>query len=192
MLDLKLMTLIDKVLTSYAYAVFFGFVKHGKFGNDKFITVNNAGIKGEGLYTTKKRKCGEVVFIATGPSVYAHFEGDDVYKYPDWYSVEKDIWIDIKYPYVKINHSCDPNTGISGSRCFIALRDIKDGEELTFDYSITDDEPDWKMCEQCACGSVGCAQHIGPVWTMSSERYNRSYPFIPKYFQKLYKEKHLS
>jgi uncharacterized protein len=59
-----------------------------------------------------------------------------------------------------INHSCDPNceAWIDGKRIFIhALRDIKEGEELTFDYafdvSCYEDHP-------CLCGRKGCVGYI--------------------------------
>lgn len=59
-----------------------------------------------------------------------------------------------------LNHSCDPNcqTWIEGKRIFIyALRDIEEGEELTFDYGFDiecyDDHP-------CRCGAENCVGYI--------------------------------
>lgn len=59
-----------------------------------------------------------------------------------------------------INHSCEPNceAWIDGKRIFIhALRDIRAGEELTFDYafdvSCYEDHP-------CRCGRKGCVGYI--------------------------------
>ena len=37
-----------------------------------------------------------------------------------------------------INHSCDPNTGMDGQLSLIAMRDIPPGEEVSFDYAMTD------------------------------------------------------
>ncbi|MFN9901186.1 MAG: SET domain-containing protein-lysine N-methyltransferase, partial [bacterium] len=37
-----------------------------------------------------------------------------------------------------INHSCEPNCGTLGTSSVIAMRDIETGEELTFDYAMTD------------------------------------------------------
>lgn len=172
----------------YIISLLKGLLRYHKIGNDRFFDIKIVEGKGIGLFTTIPRKKGSLVFIATGPARHAHFEGEDCYIYPDWYGVDKDTWIDMNLPYIKINHSCDPNTGIDGHRCFVALRDIQANEELTFDYSISDDEMDWTMTGKCECGAANCSGFIGPVQTMTQERYARSYPYIPKYFQALYKK----
>ena len=38
------------------------------------------------------------------------------------------------------NHSCDANLGMRGEITFVALRDIRAGEELTHDWCVTDDD----------------------------------------------------
>ncbi|MDQ3040643.1 MAG: SET domain-containing protein-lysine N-methyltransferase, partial [Pseudomonadota bacterium] len=69
-----------------------------------------------------------------------------------------------------INHSCEPNCeavveendkGKSHKdKIFIeAMRDIKEGEELTYNYGITLDEPHTKKAKRlwgCKCGSSKC------------------------------------
>lgn len=61
-----------------------------------------------------------------------------------------------------INHSCDPNCEavIEKGRVFIhALRDIKKGEELGYDYFFVLDEPHNKKNKAlypCRCGSKHC------------------------------------
>ena len=57
-----------------------------------------------------------------------------------------------------LNHSCDPNVGLRGEITFVAMRPIRSDEELTFDYAMTDDEPDIEM--QCNCGSADCRQLV--------------------------------
>jgi hypothetical protein len=52
-----------------------------------------------------------------------------------------------------LNHSCEPNLGIQGQIVYVALRDIKRGEELTFDYAMNGDEP-YEM--KCRCGKKSC------------------------------------
>jgi hypothetical protein len=58
-----------------------------------------------------------------------------------------------------INHSCNPNCGISGQISVVAMRDIAPGEEICFDYAMSSsclmDEFD------CACNAVNCRGHVG-------------------------------
>ena len=57
-----------------------------------------------------------------------------------------------------INHSCEPNCGIAGTSSVQALRDIEIGEELTFDYAMSDSS---KYDEfNCACGKDKCRERI--------------------------------
>ena len=61
-----------------------------------------------------------------------------------------------------LNHSCDPNLGVQGQIVFVALRDIYAGEELTFDYAMTDDEA-YEM--ECNCQTSVCRKVIaGRDW----------------------------
>lgn len=62
-----------------------------------------------------------------------------------------------------INHACDPNCESEESedgRVYIeALRDIKTGEELNYDYGLIIDErltPKLKKEHECRCGSPKC------------------------------------
>lgn len=59
-----------------------------------------------------------------------------------------------------INHSCDPNceTWIEGDHIFVyALRDIQEGEELTFNYGF---EADTYEDHPCRCGAERCFGYI--------------------------------
>src|ERR1700738_5289816 len=49
------------------------------------------------------------------------------------------------------NHSCSPNLGIRGEITFVAMRDIRAGEELTHDWAMTD-EDDYSL--KCNCGAA--------------------------------------
>lgn len=48
------------------------------------------------------------------------------------------------------NHSCDPNLGIRGDITFVAMRNIRAGEELTHDWAMTDDDDYSVKCNCCA------------------------------------------
>ena len=69
------------------------------------------------------------------------------------------------------NHSCDPNLGMRGEITFVAMRDIRAGEELTHDWAMTDDD-DYSV--ECNCGAPNCRQILnGKDWQRPDlqERY---------------------
>lgn len=71
-----------------------------------------------------------------------------------------------------VNHSCEPNTGMGGEVLLLSMRDIAAGEELTIDYALFLDDPDFAM--DCHCGAVGCRGTLrGTDWMRPDlqERY---------------------
>ncbi|MFQ6050054.1 MAG: SET domain-containing protein-lysine N-methyltransferase, partial [Candidatus Paceibacterales bacterium] len=69
---------------------------------------------------------------------------------------------EVKGGMIFSNHSCNPNIGVQGQIIFVALRNIKAGEELTHDWATTDDES-YKM--KCNCDAKNCRQVItGKDW----------------------------
>jgi SET domain-containing protein len=69
------------------------------------------------------------------------------------------------------NHSCDANLGIRGEITFVAMRDIRAGEELTHDWATTDND-DYSV--ECKCGAPNCRKTVtGKDWQRPElqERY---------------------
>ena len=70
-----------------------------------------------------------------------------------------------------VNHSCEPSGGLRGEAVLVAMRDIKEGEEITFDYATTECiDGEW----ECLCGTPACRGTIrGTDWKLLSlqERY---------------------
>jgi SET domain-containing protein len=61
-----------------------------------------------------------------------------------------------------LNHSCEPNVGVKGQITYVAMRNVKPGEELTLDYAMIDDD-DFTM--DCKCGKSNCRQVVtGKDW----------------------------
>jgi len=61
-----------------------------------------------------------------------------------------------------LNHSCDPNLGMRGEITFVAMREIRAGEELTHDWAMTDDD-DYSI--ECNCGAANCRKTLtGKDW----------------------------
>lgn len=74
-----------------------------------------------------------------------------------------------------INHSCEPNceAWMTGKRIFIhALRDIKQGEELSFDYGF---DVDCYEDHPCLCGRDACVGYIvsRDQWAILEEKLGR-------------------
>ena len=63
------------------------------------------------------------------------------------------------------NHSCDANLGMRGEITFVAMRDIRAGEELTHDWATTDDD-DYSI--ECKCGAPNCRKILtGKDWQLA-------------------------
>ncbi len=62
-----------------------------------------------------------------------------------------------------INHSCDPNAGLCGQIVIIAMRPIREGEEITIDYAMCDGSPYDEF--ECRCGAPTCRGRVtGEDW----------------------------
>jgi hypothetical protein len=63
-----------------------------------------------------------------------------------------------------VNHSCHPNCGLSGQIALVALRRLEPGEEVCFDYAMSDGSPYDQF--NCGCGAVECRGRItGEDWS---------------------------
>ena len=60
------------------------------------------------------------------------------------------------------NHSCNPNAGFNGQIFLVAIRNIKRGEEIAFDYAMaisrTKASGSYKF--KCLCGAKNCRKEI--------------------------------
>ncbi|MGK2848932.1 MAG: SET domain-containing protein [Minisyncoccota bacterium] len=148
------------------------------------VIVSHSKISRLGVFSVRNIQKEEVAFILKGKPIlfYPKTKRDALMK-PNMIGVGKNLWIDPYGPARYINHSCNPNLGVRGKLLFVALRDIKKGEELTFDYSISEDSL-WEM--KCHCGAKNCRGIIRGIRWLPKDVYNRYLPYIPKYFQGVY------
>lgn len=56
------------------------------------------------------------------------------------------------------NHSCSPNSGLLGQITLVAMRQIQVGEEICFDYAMSDSNPYDEFT--CGCGTPECRGRI--------------------------------
>lgn len=148
------------------------------------IVVGNSKIDGKGIFATKDIKKGHTAFIFKGKIIhYDPKTKKDAMAKPNVMGYGKGLSIDPDFPFTFLNHSCNPNLGQQGKVLFVALRNIKKEEELTFDYSISEDSL-WTM--KCTCGSKNCRKIIRGIRYLPDNIYNKRLPYIPKYFQNIY------
>ncbi len=66
-----------------------------------------------------------------------------------------------------VNHCCDPNAGLSGQIALVAMRDIAPGEEITYDYAMSDGSAYDEFT--CGCGAADCRGRVtGDDWRRPS------------------------
>lgn len=131
----------------------------------------------KGVFAQKNFKKSEKILDFTGKVLMR-------YQVPKVRNPKNDRFLQIgesKYldPSGKFNdsftHSCNPNAGLvikGGKTTLTTIKNIKKGEEITWDYSTTMDENFWEM--NCTCGEKNCRQKI------------RDFKYLPKNIQKKY------
>lgn len=113
---------------------------------------------GKGIFTTVDLPKNAVLFKITGKPITFI---DTLTLGPDecfTLQIGMDRYIIPDAPFPLSNHSCEPNCGISRNMEFITLHDIKEGDELCWDYSTSMLERHWQL--QCGCGSINCRHTI--------------------------------
>jgi len=156
----------------------------------KDLYFSKSKIDGRGVFTKQPFTKGQTIFILKGDRhVKKNITKKDVFDNPNWVGIDKDTWVDPRGFFQYINHSCDPNMGIRGKVTFVALKKITKGEELTFDYSLTEVDPLWCLKDSCRCGSRKCRRKIKSIQYLPTTVYQSYLPFVPKFFQRVYNKK---
>jgi hypothetical protein len=94
---------------------------------------------------------------------------------PDGFIPPPDLDFNNLTPDWFMNHSCDGNVGFNEDGNFVAIRSIKNGDELTYDYGLAESNPDFVM--NCVCGSTNCRRMItgndwkDPVFRKDNKNY---------------------
>jgi hypothetical protein len=109
---------------------------------------------GRGLFAVKGFAENELIVTLHGPRYDREDPIHDTVEGANLLQTGRRTYIMLQEPGVFANHSCDPNAGIRQNRLLMAIRGIRPGEEIRFDYSTTMDEGFWTM--PCRCGSPSC------------------------------------
>lgn len=135
------------------------------------IAVRRSGVHGKGVFATRLIKKGEPVIEYKGERItwpealrrHPHDPKDPNHTF--YFHLTDEVVIDAKYGGNSarwINHACTPNCEAdeTDERVFItALRDIKPGEELFYDYGLIIDAPYTQKLKkeyECRCGTRKC------------------------------------
>jgi hypothetical protein len=135
------------------------------------VEVRNSPIHGAGVFAIRPIRKGTTIIEYLGDRV-SHEAVDERYadkldtdSHTFLFTVNSKIVIDAGSNGNDarfINHSCDPNceSAIKNKRVFIeAIRTIRPGEELNYDYAIgrdADDAPNVDEIFACRCGATNC------------------------------------
>ena len=146
---------------------------------------------GFGVFAGENIKKGQVIYILNGERVdcmdLVKRVNSDQENIDDPFQIGKRTYIDLNDTSRTFNHSCGPNAGIRKNSELFALIDIKNGEEITYDYSLTIAPTEWKM--KCNCGAKNCRKVLGDILSVPEKRreeYSKS-GAIQKYMKLLLK-----
>jgi len=147
----------------------------------KLYKIKKSNIDNRGLYASKNIKSGTKIIEYKGKIVTKKKVEED-----SKYDNDKAIYLfnlnkkydldgDFRYNTARlINHSCNPNCEVSGVGLKIwvyAIRDIKKGEELSYDYGFGYDE--YYKDFPCRCGAKNCVGYIvreGSRWRIRKQK----------------------
>ena len=130
----------------------------------KLYKIKKSNIDNRGVYAAKNIKAGKIIIYYKGKLITKK----ETEKNPK-YDNDKAIYLfnlnsrydldgDFEYNDARlINHSCSPNCEVAGKGLklwIFALRDIKKGEELSYDYGFGFDENYKDFI--CKCRSKNC------------------------------------
>jgi len=143
----------------------------------KLYKIKKSKIDKNGLYANKHIKKGTRILEYKGKIITVKqtdlnpkFDND---KAIYLYNLNKryDLDGDFKFNTARlINHSCEPNCEVTGEGLKVwvyAIKDIKENEELSYDYGFSYDK-DYKQFP-CKCGAKNCVGYIvreGSRWRL--------------------------
>ncbi len=163
----------DRILSSWV-------TKDSMLDQNQNVEVRVGSTKGDSLFAKKIFSKGEIV----------------VNGYPTMFSTARtktsvqigiDLHMEPSHLFVKANHSCNPNCGIQlnelNGYSLVAMKKIKIGEEITWDYAMTEWESIALENQKCKCGSTNCRGSIGGYKNLSNESRQKYFGFSASYLK---------
>jgi hypothetical protein len=141
------------------------------------IEMRSTSAKGDGVFTTRSFKAGETVLVGVIEKKLSnnHSHASQIGEHE--FAFHAGL-------ISKFNHSCDPNCGIRanirGGHDFIAMRDIEENEETTFDYAMRNFRVD-HFPGSCTCGEKACRGAITGWQDLPQTRKDQYRGFVAPY-----------
>ena len=141
--------------------------RHFSWINHK-LKVNNTEKYGKGVFADKNIKKGELICVFGG-YIKSLAEEEKMPKeiQDEGVQISEEFALGvIKKSQLEnasfFNHSCEPNAGFKGQIFLVAMRNIKKGEQVTFDYAMVlakaKNVTFYKI--KCFCGSKKCRGYV--------------------------------
>lgn len=138
----------------------------------KKFEIHKSKVGGNGVFATEDLPKDSFVHTLEGVARTEHDfdllpEGEEAYNDPFQIyegATEMDrVYIDLDELSRTFNHSCDPNCGIRNISDLYAIKEIKAGDEITYDYSTTVGRLEKAFSMECFCGAKRCRKIIGNI-----------------------------
>jgi uncharacterized protein len=135
---------------------------------------------GMGLFAKVNFKKGNLIFTWEGifkKGVFPWYIGNR------WLQIGDNQWIAPlrNNPGWYINHSCSPNSGLRDSIKIVAMKNIRIGEEVTLDYSTSENENGWYLI--CNCKKKNCRRIVRSYGFLSEELKLKYRDYISDYLK---------
>lgn len=143
--------------------------------------MRGSAIAGHGVFATQPIKKGQRIHIMRGKrmTIQAMFRAVDggLENSADPLLIGEDLYLDLDELSRTFNHSCKPNAYLRGKCTLTAIRNIRRGEEITYDYatSMVDGDrikslghPLWTC--RCKCGARKCVGRIDQFKRLPARR----------------------
>lgn len=142
----------------------------------KFI-VKKTDNREKGVFASKNIKKGEEVLS---------FRGNKIVKKRDHHTLQIGLrkHFIVLPPEKYVNHSCCPTCGIKNNKTLIAIKQIKKGEEITFDYAMTESKLSGM---KCLCGNKKCRGKIFGFLQLNEKEKNKYKKYCSDYLKQYVK-----
>jgi hypothetical protein len=141
---------------------------------------------GYGIVATAPVRRGELLCV-WGGRIVAREEVDRLDELERSYvlQVEEELYLLAGGPIEHaeyVNHSCEPNAGFAGQISLVAMRNIQPGEEVCFDYGMSESSDFAEF--DCRCGAPACRGRVRADDWLRHDLQRRYRGFFSPYLQR--------